>query len=110
METGTLGIGMRGEPELFRRRSLLFRAESIGCCAATEAFPGRTEEGVAAVGRGAKFVLPSIDITDGFGLKVTFRAFRCASRELEAAEGRRGVFSLVLVEAIANQLEEQCST
>ncbi len=104
-----MGIGIRGEPELFRRRSLLFNAESMGCCAVTEAFPGRTD-GITVVGRGAESVLSSIDMTEGFGLKVTFRAFRCASRELEAAEWRRGVFSVVvLVEAIANQLEEECS-
>lgn len=103
-------MGIRGEPELFLRRSLLFNAESMGCCEAwREAFPGRIEDGIAGVGRGTELVPLSIEITDGFGLKVTFRPFRCVSRELgaAAAEGRRGVLSVVLVEAIGNQLEGQ---
>ena len=70
------------------------------------------DDGVAAADRGTELVLLSIEITDGLGLKVTFRPFRCASGELgaAAAEGRRGVLSVVLAEAIGNQLEEQGSS
>lgn len=105
-------MGIRGEPELFLRRSLLFSADSMGCCDdCRDAFTGRIEDGVAGVGRWTELELLSIDITDGFGLKVTFRPFRCVSGELgAAAEGRRGVLSVVLVEAIADQLEEQESS
>jgi len=107
-------MGIRGEPELFLRRSLLFNAESMGCCceAWREAWLGRMDDGVAAADRGTELALLSIEITDGFGLKVTFRPFRCASGELgaAAAEGRRGVLSVVLAEAIGNQLEEQGSS
>lgn len=66
------------------------------------------DDGVAAADRRRELALLSIEITEGFGLKVTFRPFRCASGELgavAAAEGRSGVLSVVLVEAIANQLE-----
>lgn len=93
-----LGIGISGEPELFLRLSLLFNADSIGCCGfPAEAVPG----GVAGVGRSAEGEPLSIEMTDGLGLKVTFRGFRCASNELTAAEGSRGELSVVELEAIA---------
>lgn len=96
-------MGTRGEPELFRRRVLLFSAESMGCCAAAETFPGRTDDGGAVVA----FVALSMEITDGLGLKVTFRAFRCASVGLHAVAGRRGELSLGSVEAIASGLRRK---
>lgn len=107
---GPLGTGIRGEPELFLRRSLLFSAESICCCDAAGTLPGRPDGGTPVVGLGEVFVLLSIEMTDGLGLKVTFRPFRCASIELGFAVGRRGVVSLVLAEAIVAGLGWQCST
>jgi hypothetical protein len=72
--TGVLGTGTRGEPWLFRRRSLLFSAESIcGCGEGAFAIPGVTE-GSCCADRVAEPVAPPIEMIAGFGLNVTFRA------------------------------------
>ena len=68
-----LGIGMRGEPWEFRRRSLLLRADSIwGCEEGELVAPGVTEGGCCA-DRVAEPVALPIEMIAGFGLKDTFR-------------------------------------
>ena len=94
----------RVDPELFLRRSLLFKAERIGWPVGIAA-PGSCC--VAGFGAAAPtfnvFVALPIGIMDGLGLKVTFRE---GFLELgDTADGIRGVFSLaLLVDAIASEL------
>lgn len=94
----------RVEPELFLRRSLLFKAERIGwpVCTGTPGNCCGEEFGFAAPTLTVFVALPT-GIIDGLGLKVTFLDdfFELG----DTADGIKGVFSLaLLVDAIVREL------
>ena len=95
----------RVEPELFLRRSLLFKAERIGWPVCTGAPGSCCGVGFdAAAPTSNVFVALPIGIIDGLGLKVTFRDdfFDVG----DTSDGIKGVFSLaLLVDAIVQELD-----